>query len=125
MRGRDIKRYQHEWAGLYLIVAAYDSHKYLESKYPAIFEHLLQYKTKLENRGQCRYTSSGKPNTKAAYQGQHHWLELDNNPRKEYLDDFSKQKIVWGNLALSASFTIVEDAFFVNAPSPRNVPGGT
>ena len=95
LRGRDIKRYGYEWAELYLIVAAYGSHKYLENEYPAIYKHLLQFKDQLEKRGQCRYTSSGKPNTSATYPGQHHWLELDNNPRQEYLDDFSKQKIVW------------------------------
>ena len=123
LRGRDIKRYGYEWANLYVIVAAYGSHKYLQNDYPAVYAHLFQFKEKLEQRGQCRYTSNGKPNTNAPYPGQHHWLELDNNPRQEYLDDFSKQKIVWGNLALSASFSLAEDAIFVNAPSPMIVPG--
>ena len=97
LRGRDIKRYGYDWAGLYVILASFGSHKWLEEKYPAVYNHLLQYRTRLENRGQCRYTASGKPNLKQGvpYPGQHHWLELDNNPRQEYMDDFSKQKIVW------------------------------
>ena len=40
-----------------------------------------------------------------------------------YMDDFSKQKIVWGNLCLSSQFAFVEDEFFINAPSPMIVPG--
>ena len=39
-----------------------------------------------------------------------------------YLDDFSKPKIVWGNLNLKASFALVEDNSFINAPSPMIVP---
>jgi hypothetical protein len=30
---------------------------------------------------------------------------------------------VWGNLSLSASFSLAEDAIYVNAPSPMIVPG--
>lgn len=36
--------------------------------------------------------------------------------------DFNKPKIVWGNLNLQASFTLVDDASFINAPSPMIVP---
>jgi hypothetical protein len=39
------------------------------------------------------------------------------------MDDFSKQKIVWGNLCLSSQFTVVEEDYFINAPSPIIVPG--
>ena len=39
------------------------------------------------------------------------------------MDDFSKQKIVWGNLALSVSFSLAEDTIFINAPSCMIVPG--
>jgi type I restriction-modification system DNA methylase subunit len=122
LRGRDIKRYGYEWAGLYVITAYFGIHKILQAYYPAVFEHLLQYREALENRGQCRYASSGKPNINAPYPGQHHWLELDNNPRREYLDDFSKQKIVWGNLCLRAQYALIKQDYFVNAPSPLITP---
>ena len=125
LRGRDIKRYGYEWAGLYVILASFGSYKWLEEKYPVVYNHLLQHKTRLENRGQCRYTASGKPNLSpnAPYIGQHHWLELDNNPRSDYLDDFSKQKIVWGNLNLTAQYALANEVIFVNAPSPIITPG--
>lgn len=37
-------------------------------------------------------------------------------------EDFSKPKIVWGNLARSANYALVEVDYFVNAPSPMIVP---
>ena len=37
-------------------------------------------------------------------------------------DDFSKQKIVWGNLGLSAGFAAAPEKMFVNAPCPMIVP---
>ena len=42
--------------------------------------------------------------------------------RLNLFDDFSKPKIVWGNLNLKASFALVEDNSFINAPSPMIVP---
>ena len=35
-----------------------------------------------------------------------------------YMDDFYKQKIVWGNLNLQAGFSFAPAGYFVNAPSP-------
>ena len=38
------------------------------------------------------------------------------------MDDFSKQKIVWGNLGLSAGFAEAPENMFVNAPCPMITP---
>ena len=38
-------------------------------------------------------------------------------------EDFSKPKIVWGNLNLKSSYALVKDNIFVNAPSPMIIPG--
>jgi hypothetical protein len=38
-------------------------------------------------------------------------------------DDFSKQKIIWGNLNLRASFALAPEKIFVNAPATMIVPG--
>ena len=86
LRGRDIQRYQVQWAGLWLIVAKYGSYKTLSQEFPSIYRHLLQYEDKLRARGQCRYSRSGSNNRVADYLGQHHWLELDNNPQNAYLE---------------------------------------
>jgi len=106
LRGRDIKRYSYEWKGLYVILAYYGSHHFLAREYPTIHAHLKKFKNILENRGQCRYTSSGHPNPNAEYPGQHHWLELDNNPTLEKLDDFSKPKILWADISDKPKFAL-------------------
>lgn len=97
LRGRDVKRYQADFANLWVIVTKFGSYRTLAQDYPAIFHHLKQYEEQLKARGQCRYTSSGKENT-GDYPGQHHWLELDNNPKDEYLNEFEKDKIVYPDI---------------------------
>ena len=113
LRGRDINRDGYKWAGLYCILAYFDLHKEIES-YPSIYEHLKRYELKLRSRGQVRYTSSGKPKIGADYPGQHHWLELDNNPRKEYMDDFSKQKIIWSDISTEPNFLYNDEEIYFN-----------
>lgn len=103
LRGKDIKRYSYEWAHLWVIIAKFGSHEFLEVEYPTIYNHLLQYKDQLEQRGQCRY-SRGPQNSNKPYPGQHHWLELDNNPRDSYLQDFEKEKIVYGEIVQEPRF---------------------
>ena len=116
LRGRDIKKAGYEWAGLYCILAYFDFHREID-KYPAIHNHLRQYETALRKRGQARYTSSGKSKIGAEYPGQHHWLELDNNPRKEYMDDFSRQKIVFpAIMSQDAFFAVDNNEYVVVAP---------
>ncbi|ELX0596577.1 class I SAM-dependent DNA methyltransferase, partial [Campylobacter coli] len=101
LRGRDIKRYSYEWAGLWIIVFEFGSYKILEKDYPAIHNHLKQYKEKLQARGQC----TNKPATEQKpYLGQHHWLELDNNPNKEYLSQFEREKIVYSEIVRKPQF---------------------
>ncbi|EAL9771884.1 class I SAM-dependent DNA methyltransferase [Campylobacter lari] len=101
LRGRDIKRYSYEWANLWIIVFEFGSYKILEKEYPAIYNHLKQYKKKLQARGQC----TNKPITdQKPYLGQHHWLELDNNPNKDYLSQFEKEKIIYSEIVRSPQF---------------------
>ena len=86
LRGRDVKRWQVEWAGLYLITFPFGFHEKLRN-YPAILRHLSQYEDSLRKRGQCTSSRNGKG------EGQHHWLELDNNPKETYLAEFEQPKI--------------------------------
>ena len=87
LRGRDVKRWKVEWAGLYLIAFPFGFHEQLP-KYPAILKHLSQFEDALRKRGQCTSSRGGKS------EGQHHWLELDNNPKESYLAEFEKPKIL-------------------------------
>lgn len=69
---------------------------------------MSHFKEQLEKRGQCT-NRNGK--------GQHHWLELDNNPNDEYLNQFLKPKIVWGEISDKPKFAYDEGDYFVEATS--------
>ena len=108
LRGRDIKRYGYEWANLYLIA----THNGIPEKnvprvnidnYPAVKKHLDQYWDKISTRADMGDTPY-------------------NLRSCAYMDDFSKQKIVWGNLGLMAGFSEAPAGMFVNAPCPMIVP---
>ncbi len=125
LRGKDVQRYGYDFAEQYVILASFGSHEWLPKKYPAVYSHLKQYEQKLKNRGQVKYKSNGRPDNNAPYKGQHHWLELDNNPHQDYLDDLSKQKIIWGELSDTPKFALdvqgqyvpLNTAFFMTGTS--------
>jgi type II restriction/modification system DNA methylase subunit YeeA len=111
LRGRDIKRYTYEWKGLWVILAKFGFYKEAHL-YPAVVAHLSQYEQALKNRGQCRYGRTGKQSI-ADYPGQHHWLELDNNPRDEYLAEFEKEKVVWQRITREPTFCLVDSGIYI------------
>ena len=87
LRGRDIKRYGCDWAGLWLI-ATFPSKKYNIDKLPAIKNHLLSFgKERLEQTGKKYngFTARKKTNNK--------WFETQDSI--SYWDDFNKPKIVY------------------------------
>jgi hypothetical protein len=88
IRGKDIKRWTHEFHELYVILVRHGFHDELKH-YPVILQHLSRFESKLKERGQCKTSRSGSG------EGQHHWLELDNNPSKEYIEAFDEPKIVF------------------------------
>ena len=112
LRGKDIQRYQTNWGGMWLIVAKFGSHTMLQKEYPALYEHLAQQEQQLRARGQCRYTRAKKTNQNVGYDGQHHWLELDNNPSDEYLETFYKEKLVWMDLTDQGRFAYDDSQMF-------------
>jgi hypothetical protein len=111
LRGRDIKRYGYEFAEQY-IIATFPSRKYDIDDYPAVRDYLQQY-------GKRRLEQSGR--TGARKKTSHKWFETQDPIA--YWEDFSKQKITWGNLNLSAAFTLSPADMFINAPANMIVPG--
>lgn len=107
LRGRDVKRYGYDWANLWLI----NIHNGIKGRiprvniedYPAVKAHLDQYWDKIRDRADQGDTPYNLRNC-------------------AYLEDFSQPKIVWGNLNLQASFALVNEGSFINAPSPMIVP---
>ena len=108
LRGRDIKRYEYEWAELWLIYipwhfplqtdesiqgASEQAEQAFEELYPTIYSHLLQYKSQLSARN--------KAETGIRYE----WYAMQ-RWGANYSDDF-KPKIVYAELARTGNaFTI-------------------
>ena len=118
LRGRDIKRYNYEFADLY-IIATFPAKHYDIDDYPAVKAHLLSYGIeRLEQTGK-EYTIDGEK-IKARKKTNNQWFETQDSI--SYWDDFNKQKIVWGNLNLAASFTYAPEGMYINAPATMIVP---
>ena len=100
LRGRDIKRYGYDWAGLYLIA----THNGMPEKgikridienYPSIKRHLDAYWDKISSR-------SDKGDTPY------------NLRSCAYMDDFDKPKIVWADLARTGNAFIYDEYGFTS-----------
>ncbi len=112
LRGRDIKKWKAEWAGLHIIAIPScankewpwtdkpetKAEKIFSETYPAVHEHLKQYIAQLKKRDD---------------QGEF-WWELRSCA---YYEDFEKRKIIWGNMATSPKFAIDEKAYYISAPA--------
>jgi hypothetical protein len=107
LRGRDVKRWRVDHQKLYLIAFPFGFHEQLKD-FPAILKHLKQFEADLKARGQC---TSSRGNTG---EGQHHWLELDNNPRSEYLSCFDGPKIVVPAIERNAPFAVDLEGHYSN-----------
>jgi hypothetical protein len=86
LRGRDIKRYYYEWAGLWLIW----SYQGIDiEKFPSIKQHLIPYKKELEKRtGGARKLPNGE--LFIPYK----WYELQVDSAA-HIDEFEKEKVVY------------------------------
>jgi len=99
LRGRDIKRYGYDWAGLYLI----NTHNGIKGKlerihiedYPAVKAHLDQYWDKISSRADKGDTPYNLRNC-------------------AYLEDFDKPKIVYPNMTKYLPFVYEDYGFCTN-----------
>jgi len=103
IRGRDIERYTCNWANIWIIIAKYQSHPIIKEKYPAIYDHLKKFQKELSQRGQC---------TNKNGEGQHHWLELDNNPSDRYIEQFKFEKLVWKRVGSIMRFAYSDEEMY-------------
>ncbi|MGC9140672.1 Eco57I restriction-modification methylase domain-containing protein, partial [Athalassotoga sp.] len=106
LRGRDIKRYYYEWAGLWVIVIPAgwtnknkcneSAESFIEKTFPALMKHLNLFKNKAEKRDD---------------QGDY-WWELRHCA---YYPEFEKEKVVWQELAQGSQFAFDANGdFFVS-----------
>ena len=102
LRGRDIQRYQAQWAGLWLI---YSHCRIAEDDYPAVREHLLPYKEQLSKR-------RGGANPRTGQVPYQWWqLQVDYYSSGAY-EDFAKEKLFWMDLTERGRFAYSKDEMF-------------
>lgn len=114
LRGRDIKKYECEFADLWLIYIPWHfplhenalitgasdvSEKAFSEQFPAIYSHLFEYKAQLSARN--------KAETGVRYE----WYALQ-RWGANYKDDFDKQKIVWKRVGSVIRFAYDKEGTF-------------
>ena len=102
LRGRDLDKWKYFYKNLYILIIKYGHGDDIKHNYKSIFSHLEQHATKLKNRGQVK-------------NGQHHWLELDNNPSDKYISLFEKEKIMYGEIVPEPRFIFDNGTFYMEA----------
>ncbi|WP_334208022.1 class I SAM-dependent DNA methyltransferase [Campylobacter jejuni] len=100
LRGRDIKRYSYEWAGLW-VIGTFPSLKIDIEQYPALKQYLSQFLPRIEQNGEkgCRKKTSNK------------WFETQDNIA--YYEEFEKEKIVYPETTQGAYFVYDNKGIFL------------
>lgn len=119
LRGRDIKRYYYEWAGLWVIFipwhfplhedysiqgASEKAEMEFKNLYPSIYGHLLEFKDLLASRN--------KAETGIRYE----WYALQ-RCAATYYPEFEKEKVVYSEIVRQPQFYFDTDNFYVEATS--------
>ena len=113
LRGRDIKRYGYNWAGLYLI-ATFPSRHYDIEQYPAVKNYLLSFGIeRLEQTGKEHNVNGEK--IKARKKTNNKWFETQDSI--SYWEDFSKPKIMYPNMTKYLPFYYDEKGLYQNDKS--------
>jgi len=92
LQGRNIRKWIYQKSNTYLLQTGYDLN--IKKDYPAIYQHLFQFKTNLEKR---------------ADQGKN-WYNLR---ACKYYDEFEKEKIIWGLTANKWAFAYDNDKHYL------------
>ncbi|ELH7303374.1 Eco57I restriction-modification methylase domain-containing protein [Campylobacter jejuni] len=103
LRGRDIKRYSYEWAGLW-VINTHNGYKNQNGEkveainiehYPSLKKHFDEFYPQLEKRADKGLTPYNLRNC-------------------AYLDEFEKEKIVYAEMTKEACFMLDNSNFFIN-----------
>lgn len=112
LRGRDIKRYSYEWAGLWVIFIPWhfpnvekpktmlENEQDLKEQYPSLYKHLLSHKERLSKRN--------KEETGIRYE----WYCLQ-RWGANYYQEFEKEKIVWNRISSDLCFSYDKQKKFI------------
>ena len=108
LRGRDIKRYHVQWAGLYMLATGYDLD--IPNNYPAIYNHLQTIGEQIES-GRIRVRGRGVFNRDD--QGENWW----NLRACTYYSEFEEGKVVYPNMTKFLPFVYDPNGFYTNDKS--------
>ena len=110
LRGRDIKRYGYDWAGLYLI-ATFPAKHYDIEQYPAVKNYLLSIGIeKLEQTGKTHIINGEV--IKARKKTNNKWYETQDSI--SYWDDFNMPKIIYPNMTKYMPFVWDTQKYLTN-----------
>ena len=113
LRGRDIKRYSYDWAGLW-VIATFPSRHYDIEDYPTVRNYLLSFgKERLEQTGKT-HTIDGvtfKSRKKTANK----WFEVQDSIA--YWKDFDRPKVMYPNMTKYLPFYFDQSGFYQNDKS--------
>ena len=110
LRGRDIKRYEYEWADLW-IIATFPSRHYDIESYPAVKNYLLSIGIeRLEQTGETHIVNGKK--IKARKKTSNEWFETQDSI--SYWEDYSKPKIVWKIIGNQMAFAYDANNYVMN-----------
>lgn len=138
LRGRDIKRYGYEWAGLYLI-ATFPARHYDIERYPAVKEYLLSFAEDYLRKNGCEWvvndhladfceqklsqtgkyivingkelTINGKKE-KARKKTSNKWFETQDSI--SYWEDFDKPKLFYADITQHLNFCFCREIMYCN-----------
>lgn len=114
LRGRDIKRYSYEWAGLWVIFIPWhfpnvekpktmlENEQDLKEQYPSLYKHLLSHKERLSKRN--------KEETGIRYE----WYCLQ-RWGANYYQEFEKEKIGWQRVTQEPSFILENERVLLDS----------
>ncbi|EAH8788688.1 class I SAM-dependent DNA methyltransferase, partial [Campylobacter jejuni] len=114
LRGRDIKRYSYEWAGLWIIFIPWhfpnvekpktmlENEQDLKEQYPSLYKHLLSHKERLSKRN--------KEETGIRYE----WYCLQ-RWGANYYQEFEKEKLGWQRITQEPSFILERECILLDS----------
>ncbi|MDI9540239.1 MAG: Eco57I restriction-modification methylase domain-containing protein [Bacillota bacterium] len=120
LRGKDIKRYEYSYQGLYLICTFPSKHYDIEM-YPAIKNHLLKF-------GKRRLSQSGEKNIdgikgkNARKKTSNKWYETQD--QISYWDDFNKRKIIYPCIMTTEPRFMFDQNGYYYTIAPGNIISG-
>jgi hypothetical protein len=108
LRGQDIERWSAPWSGLWMIF----TRRGIDiSKYPSIKRHLSKFRARLEPK-----PAEWKPKAGEKWlgrkEGNYEWYEIQDSV--DYWPQLEGPKIVYGDIAWSASFAIDHSGLYLN-----------